>query len=411
MAHQWIATKFKGIRYRKHSDRMHGRQKDKYFNVRFRVAGKAVNEGYGWASEGMSASKAALLLAELKEELRTGKGTGKLADRRKAKQVEMEEVKREEIIQEHMAFSYSKYFKEKYLPDIQNKRPTTKAREISLHKLWILPAIGRIPVKDIGELHLRKVKFNMEKAGRAPRSVQYAFTCIQMVMAHAIRSGYFYGLNPVRALPRNSRPRFDNRKTRFLSHETADKLLQELAKKSEQVRDMTLLSLHCGLRFGEIAALKWGDIDQAHGFITMRNTKSGNDRTVSMTREVSDMLNSRSGDYGELVFPCRTGVQQRLMSRTFARTVEELGLNDGVDDRKQKITFHSCRHTCASWLVMAGVPLYTVQKILGHSTIAVTERYAHLAPKEFRAAANLMEKGIAASREKEKTAKKAVNVR
>ncbi len=123
------------------------------------------------------------------------------------------------------------------------------------------------------------------------------------------------------------------------------------------------------------------------------------------------MLTGRSGDYGELVFPSRTGVQQRLMSRTFARTVEELGLNDGVVDRKQKITFHSCRHTCASWLVMAGVPLYTVQKILGHSTIAVTERYAHLAPKEFRAAANLMEKGIAASREKGKTAKKVANVR
>ncbi len=49
MAHKWVATKFKGIRYREHSTRMHGRQKDRYFNVRFRVAGVSVNEGYGWA--------------------------------------------------------------------------------------------------------------------------------------------------------------------------------------------------------------------------------------------------------------------------------------------------------------------------------------------------------------------------
>ncbi len=244
----------------------------------------------------------------------------------------------------------------------------------------------------------------MEKKGRAPRSIQYAFTCIQMVISHAIKLGYYQAVNPILALPKNSRLKFDNRKTRFLSHEDADRLLEVLAKKSEQVCDMTLLSLHCGLRFGEIAALTWGDIDQTHGFITLRDTKSGKDRTVTMTGEVTEMFKSRDGKYGELVFSCRTGKPQRMLSRTFARTVEELGFNDGVNDsdRKQKITFHSCRHTCASWLVMVGVPLYTVQKILGHSTIAMTERYAHLAPKEFKAAANLMEQGIAESRAKRK---------
>ena len=49
---------------------------------------------------------------------------------------------------------------------------------------------------------------------------------------------------------------------------------------------------------------------------------------------------------------------------------------------------------------MAGVPLYTVQKILGHHSIAMTERYAHLAPKEFQAAADLLENGVAADRAK-----------
>ncbi|MBU1057878.1 MAG: site-specific integrase, partial [Proteobacteria bacterium] len=65
MAHNWTATKHRGIRYREHDTRKHGRQPDKYFNVRFCVKGVSVNEGYGWASEGMSASKAALLMAEL----------------------------------------------------------------------------------------------------------------------------------------------------------------------------------------------------------------------------------------------------------------------------------------------------------------------------------------------------------
>lgn len=402
MAHKWKAAKYKGIRYREHTTRKHCRQPDRYFNVRFRVAGISVNEGYGWASEGMSASKAALLVAELKKELRTGQGTGRLSDKRKAKQVEIEKKKQKEIAQERRAMTYEQFFCELYFPSVQEKKPTTLAREESLHKLWILPVIGTTPILNIQELDILKVKRVMEKKELAPRSIQYAFTCIQMVISDAIRSGYFTGANPLRSLPKKSKPKFDNRKTRFLSHEDADRLLAALATKSQQVHDMTLLSLHCGLRFGEIAALNWGDIDQTHGYITLRDTKSGKDRTVTMTGEVADMFQGRSGGYGDLVFPSRTGKPLRLMSRTFARTVEELGFNDGINDndRKQRITFHSCRHTCASWLVMVGVPLYTVQKILGHSTIAMTERYAHLAPKEFKMAANLMEQGIAESRAK-----------
>jgi len=402
MAHKWIPTKFKGIRYREHLSRMHGRQRDRYFNVRFRVAGASVNEGYGWASEGMSASKAALLVVELKDELRTGKGTGKLSDRRKAKQAEIEKVEQAEILEKQKAITYKQFFYEHYLPTIMGKKTTTLAREKSLHKLWILPVLGSLPITDIRELNILKVKRGMEKKNLAPRTIQYAFTCIQMAISYAIKSGYYSTVNPVIALPKNSKPKFDNRKTRFFSHEDAFNLLEKLELRSKQVHDMTLLSLHCGLRFGEIASLKWGDIDLVHGFITLRDTKSGNDRTVTMTSEVSGLFEGGSGGHSALVFPCRTGKPQRMLSRTFARTVDELGFNDGVEanDRKQRLTFHSCRHTCASWLVMAGVPLYTVQKILGHSTIAMTERYAHLAPKEFKAAANLMEQGIAESRTK-----------
>ncbi|MGR0481255.1 MAG: tyrosine-type recombinase/integrase [Candidatus Electronema sp. V4] len=73
--------------------------------------------------------------------------------------------------------------------------------------------------------------------------------------------------------------------------------------------------------------------------------------------------------------------------------MDELGLNAGVSDAKSRLVFYSCRHTCASWLVQAGVPLITVKEILGHSTIALTERYSHLAPDGTRAALRVMEQG------------------
>lgn len=411
MANNWTATKFKGIRYREHPARMHGRQKDRYFNVRFRVAGVSVNEGYGWASEGMSASKAALLIAELKEELRTGRGTGKLSDRRKAKQMELEETKQAERVQKRMEVSYNQYFNEFYLPTIQEKRPTTLTREVSLHKFWIIPALGRVLIKNICELHLKKVKLSMEKADLAPRTIEYAFACIRMVMSHAIENNYYQGMNPIKKLKHNDKPKYDNRRTRFFPHKEADQLLQSLRKKSMSVYNMTILSMHCGLRAGEIFSLTWGDVDLTHGLLTLRDTKSGRNRTISMTSEVRDMLNSLPlGQHGELVFPNMKGGKRREMSKTFQRTVDERGMNDGVTDIKQKLTFHSCRHTCASWLVMSGVPLFTVQKILGHSTISMTERYAHLAPKEFKAAANLLEKGIKDSRAALEDLDKVVNL-
>ena len=71
--------------------------------------------------------------------------------------------------------------------------------------------------------------------------------------------------------------------------------------------------------------------------------------------------------------------------------VNDLGFNDGITDRRQKLVFHSLRHTFASWLVQMGKPLYTVSRLMGHSSIKMTERYAHLAPETQRAAAMELE--------------------
>jgi site-specific recombinase XerD len=71
--------------------------------------------------------------------------------------------------------------------------------------------------------------------------------------------------------------------------------------------------------------------------------------------------------------------------------VASLGLNKGITDRRDKFVFHSLRHSFASWLVQAGQPLYTVARLLGHSTTAMTERYSHLCPDNFRNAVNCLE--------------------
>ncbi|HBT97742.1 MAG TPA: hypothetical protein DEB25_09005 [Desulfobulbaceae bacterium] len=76
--------------------------------------------------------------------------------------------------------------------------------------------------------------------------------------------------------------------------------------------------------------------------------------------------------------------------RVFRKAIKDSGLNDGITDRRHKVVFHTLRHTFASWLVQAGYPIVLVSQLLGHSSINVTMRYAHLAPSQAREAVNLI---------------------
>jgi site-specific recombinase XerD len=66
------------------------------------------------------------------------------------------------------------------------------------------------------------------------------------------------------------------------------------------------------------------------------------------------------------------------ISQTFRKVVESLGLNDGVSDPRQKVVFHTLRHTFASWLAQGDTNIYMVKELMGHSSLAMTQRYAHL---------------------------------
>ncbi len=390
----WKATPHKGIRYREHQTRLHGRQPDRYFNVRFQVKGVCVNEGYGWASEGMSASKAFMLMTELKEELKTGKGSGLLADRQKAHELAEQAALAQRQEEERKAVTYSIYFSKHYLLEQTKKESTLKPEKI-LHEKWIIPAIEQVPVAALEEQHVRKIVQLMSNAGKSARTIQYALATVRMVVGHAIKNGYYSGLNPVTLLARQEKPKVENRRLRFFSHAEAEKLLNILKERSRDVHDMTLLSLHCGLRAGEIFGLEWRRVDLVHRHVTLTETKGGKDRMVPMTGAVHAMLEERARSCGDgFVFPDSKGGRRKSMSKTFDRVVDELGLNAGVSDAKSRLVFHSCRHTCASWLVQAGVPLITVKEILGHSTIALTERYSHLAPDGTRAALRVMEQAL-----------------
>jgi len=405
MSAKWIGTQYKGVRYYEHPTRKHGVKKDRYYAIRYQRDGKRIEEGLGWASEldpkdrqHWTAEKAAIVLGELRE---AGKGLkrgpARLSERRdiEDKRKESEQAELERIEKE--AVTFKDFFIDTYLPQSKaDKKLQTSQREEGFFNNWFNPIFGHLPLKAITAFHLERLKKEMTEKQQSNRSIEYALAVIRQVFHMARHRGIYEGESPTAKV---KKPKVDNGRMRFFTQDEADKLLEALKKKSIDVHDMTLLSFHAGLRFGEIASLTWQDVDLNKGILTIRNAKAGS-RFAFLTPQSIDMLQNRAqGKPSEYIFqkreekkPDKVSQKRRerkldKISHTFFRVVDDLKLNEGIDDPRLKICFHSCRHSYASWMVGQGQDLYTVQRLLGHKTNVMTQRYAHLSENTLKDAA------------------------
>ena len=137
---------------------------------------------------------------------------------------------------------------------------------------------------------------------------------------------------------------------------------------------IVIVALTTGMRMAEIFGLIWSDLHYSEGLIAVRaKLKGGKIRYVPMTAELAAELRTYPAIIGEdFLFPPRLsgkGERQRLEG-SFATILDLAGI--------QNFRFHDLRHTFASWYMMNGGDLYELAKILGHSNIRMTERYAKL---------------------------------
>jgi integrase len=394
MAVKWQKANFPGIRFREHPTRKHGVKKDRYFSIYYRFNGKRKEEVLGWSSKGWTEKKANNILSGLQENHRIGNGPQTLKEmrlieneKRKTEQDKLEQEKINDI-------TFGSFFKEVYSPTAaKHKKQYTVQNETSLYNKWLDPEIGHLPFNKIKPFNLEKIKKNMLDAGRAPRSLQLVFATCRQIWNHARTNDLIDNDCPTRKV---KIPKIKNKRLRFFSSEEADILLGALKSKSQQVHDITLFSLHTGARAGEIFSLTWGVVDLENGTAQLRDSK-GADRHAYLTDATQTMFARMYQDQSpsELVFKDNNGRQIIKISKTFGRTIKNLGFNDGVTDRRDRALFHTCRHTFASWHVQNGTDLYTVKELLGHSTIQLTERYSHLRPDGLKKAArNFDEKVI-----------------
>lgn len=360
-----IKTKYPGVYRRESKKPMVNGKPDVCFDIAYRADGRKVWEKVGWISEGYSEKLASDIRAERIRSIRHGLELPK----QKAKVPRLDEV-------------WEKYrtWAEK------NKRARD---DISRYTNHIHERFGHRRMNEISAFDLEKMKSELLKKGLAPATVKHCLVIIRQVYNKAMTWGLYKGENPVKGV---KMPVVMNRRTRFLSYDEATKLLETLKAEDMLVHDMALLSLHVGLRAGEVFDLKGHDLDFDNDIIRVSDPK-GDMRFGYMTDAVKDMLKNRMPSIrGELVFQNSIGGKFQDVPKVFRKVVNDLGFNKGVEDRRQVVSFHTLRHSFASWLAIQGESLLTIKELLGHKSTQMTERYSHLIPDTKKAAMVKLEK-------------------
>jgi len=300
------------------------------------------------------------------------------------------------------AFSgYARVWLNAKRPPIVSAKQWALSESILTHHL--IPALGKqqlaaITRADVKALQRKLLDTPKQRgAGKlSPKTVNTIVALLGTILRDAIEDGYLRenvaaGLRPVKV----QRPSFA-----FYTAEQTEVFLRACVEEAPAWFPFYLLAFRAGMRMGEILALRVEDLDLNRASVTVERsyggayepdeddaprrvyqegpTKGRAVRHIGLTADVVDVLRVFVGRRKSGLLFCRPGDFEdthysiRQVERPFHRVIKATDL--------PRLRLHDIRHSFASQLVMAGVPLRQVQELCGHSTIEVTERYAHLAP-------------------------------
>jgi integrase len=259
-------------------------------------------------------------------------------------------------------------------------------------KEWAELVIDKHLVPFFGEMFLGSIKpkavtdYMAQRQGqkRSNGTINGERAVLSKIMSLAVEWERIHE-NPVHRVKKLERA--DGR-TRFLSHDEADALV---TKAPPHLQPVIITALETGGRLSEVLGLKWDDLDLDRGllFFDQTNTKNAKQREIPMTPLLLATLTAKSkvraisGAGRTYVFTLH-GKRLRDIRTAFEVAHKRAGLGKDV-------TFHTLRHTFASWYVMRpGSDLKVLQELLGHQDMKTTMIYSHLSPDYKRAARNLI---------------------
>ena len=215
-------------------------------------------------------------------------------------------------------------------------------------------------------------------SGRKPSTTNRNITRLRGLFSRALEWGFLeeHPLSKLKQMKVDRKGR-----VRYLTPEEEKALREALDKRNEISKDhlkpLVILSLNTGMRRGEVFNLKWSDIDLRNKVLTVEGdtAKSGQTRHIPLNKEALSTLKNwktkNNNEYG-YVFPSKAGGRLDNVKKSWTNLLTQAKIGN--------FRWHDLRHTFASKLAIKGVPLNTSRELLGHSDLAMTLRYSHLAP-------------------------------
>jgi integrase len=265
--------------------------------------------------------------------------------------------------------------------------------EVIAKEPWAKGPMHRIRSEDIARF-LEELMTKGHKGKKCSgATAQRYLSVLSAMLKWAVQRGYI-PTNPARGV---RRPRSEHREREVFL--TAEEAVAFVDAASDDFRPLVVFALGTGFRRGEVLGLEWRDVDLENGEVRVRAeiSKSGRGRTVALPDDVRATLEAVRGSQGvrrldreDRVFQLDGGRPWTVeaVRHHFAAAVKRAGA--ALAGKGEKLRFHDLRHSHASLAARAGVPIQTVSRLMGHSSLTVTMRYAHLFPDDGQNAAKLL---------------------
>ncbi len=319
----------------------------------------SVRKTIGRKSEGMTKSKAIAILNDVKIRIR------------KSEESEIQ------VSSKTLNELADKYFEDKILSKRSMSKEISRYNKHIRTQLWANNETRKITKKQ-----LTKLFHQMIDEGYALATIEKNFTLCRAIINYAIQNRYYFGRNEFTHL---ELPKYDNKRTRFLSQLEIGKLLTRLELEGDSNSLLlTILALNTGTRKETLLNIKYKDINFNTGEVKLYDFKydeyyQGLIADKEVLRRLHDL--SFSNDDNNYILYSKTPKNKlKEIPRPLKRALDEL-FNSNLEPLDlDRVYFHTFRHTFASLLVQKGVGIYLVKKLMNHHSIHSTMRYAKFSP-------------------------------
>ena len=241
---------------------------------------------------------------------------------------------------------------------------------------WLHPYLGDKRLDEIDRTLIDRIKFDREKLGTAGTTNRY-LALIRAILRRACNEWEWIDRVPKFKLFKEAEGR-----VRALTEAEFERLVRELPP---HLADMAVFSVATGLRQGNVKGLEWQyvDLERRHTWIPGSKHKNGKPHAVPLNEVALAVLRKQIGKHARWVFTFRGEPVANVNTKAWTAALERAGIED--------FRWHDLRHTFATWHRKAGTPTFELQRLGGWKTVAMAERYAHVAPEALQEAAGRLD--------------------